>query len=234
MKKILLCAVAALSSGASIATVVNTSNAATVAAFQAGIMVNNFESVTGRTPQSISSYTAGNAIGANAFVFDQLAGVQFSVGGQVGVNRPALFALSGAIAGDAKSGDKVLGPVDFEATTNFDTSFIEIYFPVKVAQVGFWVNPALGNVSFIAADTNFAFSGLNETLLEQGVGTNGNFVGISRATADIGGFKIFGSAGKAFTIDDFSYGTASPVPEAGHWALMLMGLGALSWRLRQR
>ena len=124
--------------------------------------------------------------------------------------------------------------VDFDAKTNFESSFIEIYFPVKVARVGFWVNPSLGNVSFLAADTNFGFSGLNETVLETGTGTKGNFVGISRSTADIGGFKIFGSGGQAFTIDDFSYGTASPVPETAHWALMLAGLAALSWRIRRR
>lgn len=234
MKKILLSAVTALSCGASMAAVVNTNNGAAVAAFQTGITVNSFESVTGRTPQAINSYAAGASIGANAFVFDQLAGVQFSVGGQVGVNRPALFTLSGAIGGDAKSGTTVLGPVDFDATTNFESSFIEIYFPVKVAQVGFWVNPSLGNVSFLAADTNFAFSGLNETVLETGTGTKGNFVGISRSTADIGGFKIFGLGGQAFTIDDFSYGTASPVPETAHWALMLAGLAALSWRTRRQ
>src|SRR3989440_12697180 len=84
---------------------------------------------------------------------------------------------------------------------------IEIFFfPTKVSKVGFWLNPSLGNVSLIAADTNFAFSNLNETTLETGTVTAGYFVGISRATADIGGFKIIGLAGTAgFTIDDFTY-----------------------------
>ena len=59
-----------------------------------------------------------------------------------------------------------------------------MFFPVKVSSVGFWLNPALGNVTLIAADTNFAFSGLPETTLETFAGAiAGHFVGI-RATAE--------------------------------------------------
>jgi hypothetical protein len=207
------------------ATVIDTTDAGVVAAFQAGITVNDFESIIGRAPQPISAYTGGAAIGDDAFVFDQLPGVQFSIGGQVGVNRPALFALTGAIAVDAHSGNTVLGPVDFDATTNFTSSFIEVYFPTKVAKVGFWLNPSLGNPALLALDTNFAFSGEEEHVLESATGTAGHFIGFEHATADIGGFKILATGGAAFTIDDFSYGTAAPVPEPATWALW--GAGAL-------
>jgi MYXO-CTERM domain-containing protein len=66
----------------------------------------------------------------------------------------------------------------------------------------------------------------------------GHFVGITRPTADIGGFKIIGTGNTAFTIDDFSYGVAgqvtTPVPEPAEWALLLAGLGALgAWRRRR-
>src|SRR5262245_28484061 len=61
----------------------------------------------------------------------------------------------------------------------------------RLSKVGFWLNPSLGNVELIAADTNFAFSHLPETTLETANPvTAGHFVGISRPMADIGGFKI--------------------------------------------
>jgi hypothetical protein len=127
--------------------------------------------------------------------------------------------------------------VDFDFTTKFNGgALIEIFFPTKVSKVGFWLNPSLGNVEIIAADTNFAFSGINETILEMGAVTAGNFVGIQRATADIGGFKIEalgGATSKGFTIDDFTFGagTTSTVPEPGTLALLACGLLAVSvWK----
>lgn len=210
--------------------VIDTNNAATVAAFQTGATVQTFESVAGRTPQAIATYTSGAAISPNAFVFNEIAGVQFSVGGSPGTNKPALYQLTGAIAGDAHSASTVLGPVDFEFQTLFGSgALIEIFFPTKVSRVGFWLNPSLGNVSIIAADTNFAFSGLTETNLESGNVTAGNFVGIQRASADIGGFKIIGLGQTGFTIDDFTVGGSSTtpppttVPEPA--ALALLGCG---------
>jgi hypothetical protein len=216
------------------ATVVDTNNPADVAAFQAGATVVNFESVTGVTPQSITDYTAGNAVSPTAFVFDQIPGVQFSVGGAVGTNEPAVYQLSAPIAGDAKSPTNVLGPVDFDNTTKFNNeALIEIFFPTKVSKVGFWLNPSLGNVHLIAADTNFAFSHLPETTLETGDGTAGNFVGIERATADIGGFKIEALGTNGLTIDDFTFGGASTstVPEPS--TLLFVGGGLLLGLMRR-
>lgn len=217
--------------------VINTNDPTVVTAFQAGATVVNFESIAGRTPQAITSYTAGNPVSPSAFIFNQIPGVQFSVGGAVGTNEPALYQLSGGIAGDAKSGTTVLGPVDFDFTTKFSSgAMIEIFFPTKVSKVGFWLNPSLGNVEIIAADTNFAFSGLPETNLEIGNPvTAGNFVGIQRATADIGGFKIIGLGATGFTIDDFTFGggTAATVPEPGTLVLLCCGLLAAASRLKR-
>jgi len=213
------------------ATVINTTTASTIAAFQSGVNVVNFESISGRTPQAITAYTVGVPVSPSAFVFNQIPGVQFSVGGAVGTNEPALYSLGGAIAGDAKSPTTVLGPVDFDFTTKFGSGAqIEIFFPTKVSRVGFWLNPSLGNVLLIAADTNFAFSGINENTLESGTVTAGNFVGIDRASADIGGFKIIGLGTNGFTIDDFTYGnagTTSTVPESSSLALLILGLPAV-------
>jgi hypothetical protein len=220
------------------AAVIDTIDPGVIAAFQAGATVVNFENVTGRTPQTITSYSSGAPVSSSAFVFDQIPGVQFSVGGAPGTNAPALYSLSGGIAPDAKSPTTVLGPVDFDFTTLFSSSsLVEIYFPTKVSKVGFWLNPSLGNVTIIAADTNFAFSKLNETTLESAIVTAGHFVGIERATADIGGFKVLGAAGSnGFTIDDFTFGggnAASDVPEPGSVALIGGGLLAV-WTVRRR
>lgn len=220
------------------ATIVNTNNAATVAAFQSGATVVDFENISGITPQAITAYTAGAAVSPTSFLFNQVPGVQFSVGGMVGTNEPAVYKLGGGIAGDAKSGTNVLGPVDFDFTTKFNsTGLIEIFFPTKVSKVGFWLNPSLGNVSIIVADTNFAFSHEPETNLETGNGTAGSFVAVERATADIGGFKIQASAGTAgFTIDDFTFGGASTTtgaPEPATFGLIGGALLLLRWRIKK-
>jgi|SRR5688572_6194540 len=212
------------------ASTINTSVPGAVATFQAGATVIDFENIAGRTPQTITAYTAGSPVSSTSFIFNQISGAQFSVGGGVGTNQPALYQLSGAIAGDAESPTTVLGPVDFDFTTKFNSgALIEIFFPTKVSKVGFWLNPSLGNVVLIAADTNFAFSGLNETTLETSTVTAGNFVGIERPTAEIGGFKIIAASPSGFSIDDFTFDGGAPpttVPEPGVLTLLLSGLAA--------
>jgi hypothetical protein len=217
---------------------VDTSDAGTIAAFQAGATVNTFEAVATRTPQAITSYTTGDPVGTTAFVFDQIAGAQFSVGGQPGVNMPALFSLGAGIAGDATSASTVLAPTGMlDGTTAFTAGvFLEVFFPVKVSRVGFFLNPSLDNVSMIALDTNFAFSGLPETNLETGNGAAGNFVGFSRPTADIGGLKIFAAGAEGFSLDDLTLGGAvtTPIPEPTTWMMLLGGLASLAALRRRR
>jgi hypothetical protein len=217
---------------------IDTTDPGVIAAFQSGATVVNFESISGRTPQSITSYTNGAAVNPTSFIFDQIPGVQFSVGGMVGTNEPALYQLGGGIAGDAKSPTTVLGPVDFNFNTLFGSGAqIEIFFPTKVSKVGFWLNPSLGNVELIAADTNFAFSHETETTLETANPvTAGHFVGIERATADIGGFKIIGLGSTGFTIDDFTFGAAAATttPEPGTFILLGCGLATLIASRRYR
>lgn len=223
-----------IASGLAHATAIDTVDSSAVAAFQRGLKVVDFESVSGVTPQTIPTYNMGMPTNPASRVFDQIPGVQFSVGGEVGVNAPVLFDL-GAIGG-AHSGTHVLGPVDFDGNTEFGSSGqIEMYFPTKVASVGFWLNPALGPVEIIAADTNFAFSHQQETTLETAFVTQGHFVGISRPGADIGGFKIISlSSTVPFTIDDLSFGTATPVPEPASAALFGLGIACMAVTRRRR
>jgi PEP-CTERM motif len=204
------------------ATVISTNTASEVTNFQSGATVNTFEAILNRTPQNLTSYPVtapgdpGIPVSPLAFIFNEIPGVQFSVGGTPGTNEPALYSLSGNIAGDAKSPTTVLGPVDFDFTSKFNSgALIEIFFPTKVSKVGFWLNPSLGNALLIAANTNFAFSGLTETTLESGNGAAGNFVGIERGTADIGGFKVIALGTTGFTIDDFTFGGAGAPPPNG-------------------
>ena len=90
----------------------------------------------------------------------------------------------------------------------------------------------------IALDTNFAFSGETETTLESHTVTAGNFVGVERATADIGGFKIITLGTEGFTIDDFTFaagaagggGGGGGVPEPASVVLLAAGVGALALR----
>lgn len=227
MRRLLTLLALAACGAAAQAALVQITNPATIAAFQAGTTVQNFESVPTRTPMDITAYTSGVPVSNDAMVFNQIAGVQFSVGGVVGTNMPALYKLGGGIAGDAASPSVVLGTVDFDFNTNFaGGSFIEIFFPTKVSKVGFWLNPSLDDVTLIALDTNFAFSGLSETILENHSGSAGFFVGVERASADIGGFKILTKGTKGFTIDDFSFGGAptTNVPEPASGVLVLAAL----------
>jgi len=242
MNRFLSAAVVSLFFAASLhASVIDTNVAAAVTAFQSGATVINFTSVATVTPLSIANYNIV-AVPNTAKVFNQIPGVQFSVGGVVGTDRPALYSLTGGIAGDAKSPSNVLGPVDFSSNSLFGPgAMIEIFFPVKVDRVGFWLNPSLSNVTIIAADTNFAFSGLTETTLETGANvTAGNFVGIQRPTADIGGFKILalgGATSKGFTIDDFTFKvgtTSTTVPETSSLLLTGVGLVALGFMVRRK
>jgi len=219
---------------------ITTTDLAVVQAFQQGLTVETFDNVGGgRAPMAINSHTSGVPVGDTAQVFNQVAGVQFSVGGTVGVNRPALYQLGGGLAGDAHSGDTVLGTVDFDGNTNFDRSgLMEAFLPTKVSSLGFWLNPALGDVLVYFLNTNFAFSREEEVILGTARVKAGEFVGLQLDGAQIGGLKIgamrdSNGVSKGFTIDDFSFGgsgTSEPpghVPEPGSVALVLAALLAL-------
>jgi hypothetical protein len=196
-----------------------TADPAAVAAFQTGAIVHNFESVAGKSGFPTTTYNGGELLPESSLVFDEIPGVQFSVGGMVGTNRPALYSLSRAIANDAQSVSTVLGPVDFDGFSAFNNAnLMEMYFPIKRNKVGFWTNPSLGQVRVLALTGNFAFDGdPNETVLESVVVNPGAFVGFSRDVRDIGGLKILALTSPdalqdGFTIDDLTLGRISLLP----------------------
>lgn len=230
-------ALALAAAAAAHADPITTTDLAVVQAFQQGLTVETFDNVGGgRTPMALASYTSGQPVSDAAQVYDQVAGVRFSVGGTVGVNRPALYQLQGGLAGDAQSGDTVLGTVDFEGSTNFDRSgLLEAFLPTKVSSLGFWLNPALGDAIVYFLNTNFAFSREEEVILGSVRVKAGEFVGLQLDGAQIGGLKVgalrdANGISKGFTIDDFSFGgsgsTEPPgqVPEPGGAALALVAL----------
>jgi hypothetical protein len=241
--------------GAMYADVIVTTDPNVAAQFQQGLTTVDFENLSGITPQTITSYTSGAAVSSSALLFtlppnSQQPDVEMTAGGMVGVNGAVVYQLSGGIAGDAHSGTNVLGAEvssldgPTQLVTDFDSGAqLEMFFPHDVSKVGFWLNPSLGNVEVLAETTNFAFShDPNEMLLDsQNPLKPGEFIGISDATADIGGLKILGLTDKGFTIDDFSYGgtgtTATPEPSlhflAGGGLFGMIGIAALRRRRKK-
>jgi hypothetical protein len=210
-----------------------TTDPVVVAAFQSGATVQNFDAIGGRTPLAIAAYTGGLAIPAGALLYDELAGVRFTVGGSPGDSRAVLLSLTGGIAGDATSPPTVLGPATMEdqgtQETDFQNAFMEMIFDTKVNRVGFWLNPSLGNVLILAFD---AFAGTELESIPNAPA--GSFVGFQRALNDIGAISIV-PLGSGFTIDDLTYGTTQvtpppPVPEPG--VLALLGCAAVGFLRR--
>lgn len=218
-----------------------TTDAAVVAAFQQGLTVQTFEQIGGRTPMAIAAYSVGDDVGAGARIYDQVPGFRFSSGGTPGQVTAALFELGGDLAGDARSGDTVLAPLSLDNQTQFGAGvFLEAFLPERVSSLGFWVSPAAGRVRVIFANSNFAFDTSVEEVVYDAVDVlGGQFVSLTRAQADIGGFKILTLQGAGFSIDDLSYGTTdtggdgdSTVPEPASALLALTALATLRRRRR--
>jgi hypothetical protein len=62
IRNISTCIVAVTFCGLLQAAIIDTNNPATISAFQSGATVINFESISGRTAQSITSYASGNPV----------------------------------------------------------------------------------------------------------------------------------------------------------------------------
>jgi hypothetical protein len=65
------------------AAIVTTTDPAVIAGFQAGATVINFESVAGKTATAITAYNDTDVVSGGSRVFNQIPGLQFSVGAAV-------------------------------------------------------------------------------------------------------------------------------------------------------
>lgn len=98
-----------------LAVTINTNNVASAdyIAFTTGATVQNFESVSGLTPLSITAYTNGASVPSSAQMHGQIPNLFFHSGGANPNNTAAnpgtpvaLLTLAGGIAGNAHSGTK--------------------------------------------------------------------------------------------------------------------------------
>jgi hypothetical protein len=202
--------------------------------FATGGTVQTFESISGMTPLSLSSYAnalnSSTNVGLDAQLGLDIGGLLFHSGGG-SFNNPtgnpgtptALLQLTGGIAGNAHSATNVVGSLEINTTLLDLDNFIEIVF-INTLQnrVGVWLNPALGNVTFTAFDSS-------GNSLESVTGNAGNFVAVQRATADIKFVSIVGGAA-GFTIDDLTFaGVTTPTPKVPEpSSLSLLALGCLA------
>jgi hypothetical protein len=234
-------------------TVINTTNPADIAAFQSGATVQTFDSISGITAVPITSYSPLDITGTAALFTKDPAQSPFYNSGGASFNDPGsnpgtpigIVAPSGAIAGDKFSGNNVAGPLGVATPpfTVFESgAFMEVIFPTAVSKVGLFV--AHGSVTMFLKDTSNSNLATGDF---QGSASAGQFLGITRASADIGGVTILGSG--PFTIDDFTFGLTSSgggggtggggggntVPDTGHvlnLAIAAAFLGLARWKLK--
>jgi hypothetical protein len=206
------------------ATIVITTDAGVVAAFQAGATIENFDDLAAL---AITSYAAGQTVPAtNQFSSRDLSNFTspFYNSGGASFNDPignpgtriGIFAPSGGIAGDVISGTNVAGPLATGSDEAFNNGFMEVIFPNDMMLVGFWITHASAPITMFLKDSN-------NTNLSTGdfqvTGSEGQFIGIIRDSADVRGITI--GFTESFTLDDFTF---SAVPEPAATGLLALGV----------
>jgi hypothetical protein len=227
------------------AAIINTADAGQIGTFQSGANIENFDNLSAVQITSYTGVTVTPPTGAfNGRNLNDKNLPNFNSGGGNPGNPTAnpgvpigIFDPEGAIAGEVKSQNNVAGPLATTDVTTppplpaFDIGFMEIVFQNSVDKIGFWVTH--GTVTLILKEAG----GLNNLVGGDVTvtGSAGNFVGISRPAADIGGASLFGVGG-TFTIDDLTstkLGGSTPppptssVPEAGSILNLVLAGGFL-------
>jgi hypothetical protein len=191
----------------------NTSDPTQIANFENGATVETFDSIAGVTAVSISDYNAKDLTLFPAAQFNKdAAQPAFYNSGGASFNDPVgnpgvpigIAAPTGGIAANKFSGANVAGPIGEDPITPVPilfgdgAIFMEVIFPTLVSKVGLYV--ASGNLSLFLKDSNNSNLATGDF---QATGAAGEYIGLERASADVGGVTIVGQG--AFTIDDFTY-----------------------------
>lgn len=203
-----------------------TSNLAEVAAFQQGLSVETFENVGGREPAVVKFIPADRplTLPSEALVNDEVPGFRF-----MGDIKPDLPKAGLIQVGPGEGQNAMLIGLDEHNRGAFNEyQEINASLTTKVSSLGFWVHPDLGSVlvAFGSANPIFAGTGTPE-LLDFVEVEAGQFVGLSRDNADIGGLWIIALSARGFAIDDLSFGgtgSAHPMPEPASAWLVAAGL----------
>jgi hypothetical protein len=223
----LIAAVATVHASTALALVVQTSDPAQAAAFQAGATVENFDNLSALP---ITSYASGQTVPSgnqfssrNLVTFDS----PFFNSGGASFNDPVgnpgtpigVFDPGGDIAADFKSPNNVVGPLAGGTDQAFGNGFMEVIFPTDMRRIGLWVTHGTFTI-FLKDSTNN-----NLTTGDVSVtGSAGQFIGIERPTADIRGLTM--GFPESFTFDDFTYAT-TPIPEPLSIFPAALGLASL-------
>lgn len=203
-----------------------TSNLAEVAAFQQGLSVETFENVGGREPAVVKFIPPDRPIQlpSEALVNDEVPGFRFMADIKPDLPKAGLVQVG---LGEGQNA-MLIGLDDHNRADFNEYQEINALLTTKVSSLGFWVNPVLGRALVIFASTHPYFSGTDTPELLDFVEVEaGQFVGLSRDSADIGGLQIIALSARGFAIDDLSFGgtgSANPMPEPASAWLVAAGL----------
>jgi hypothetical protein len=205
------------------AVVLTTGDTGQITAFQTGATVETFDNIAGITAVNISNYDPIDIGGTTALFNKNPATSAFFNSGGASFNDPVgnpgtpigIAAPSGGISGDVFSGANVAGALGVVSTTLFEAGgFMEVIFPTAVSKVGLYVTH--GSIQLILKDLDNLNIATGDA---SGTASKGQFLGITRDSADVRGVTIIGNG--TFTIDDFTYGTSGgsapgvPEPDMG-------------------
>jgi hypothetical protein len=211
------------------ASIIDTSDAGEIAAFRAGLTVEDLEGLNGlatATPTDNVIVLAGNQlskVGSGLPDVQSLPGLHFHSGGGTFGGGPGTPVA--VLDVDGSAGNLIVPlEINTDVTCVDIGCFLEIFFDTPVQKAGFDVG--LGDVMILAQT-----SGGNPLGgVDFATGTAGNFAGIARDAADIERLVVLANSANGFTMDNLSYGTA-PEPSA---ALLLATGAALLGTQRRR
>ena len=216
--------------GRGFASTIATTDAAQIAAFQAGATIVTFEGIGGIT--AFHNQTPGTVVPTAALLKNQISGLTFFSNA---IEGPYVLDLTGfGNIGDARSQPNVLagtspdGPLG-EAVVCFPC-FIEVLFASPVSRVGAFNDPTGSRIELLATNQG--------NILESVQADQGQFIGANTGANNIERalFQFISTQSvNGFSLDNLTFARVSgtAVPEPGTMVLIGTGVAALAW-LRRR